>query len=131
MPPRCRPGRPAEGWLHHALYRSRPDVATPPAKGRPLSLDQIAADLLAAYTTGKTLAPRPGLSVDDAYEIQQLQARRRTATWLANTLIERGTTLEAGHVILTGALTAAVPVQPGDTVSTTIDRRGSVTAVFD
>jgi 2-keto-4-pentenoate hydratase len=53
------------------------------------------------------------------------------ATWLANTLIERGASLEAGHVILTGSLTAAVPVQPGDTVSTTIDRLGSVTAVFD
>jgi 2-keto-4-pentenoate hydratase len=53
------------------------------------------------------------------------------ATWLANTLIARGTELEAGHVILTGSLTAAVPVQPGDTVSTTIDRLGSVTAVFD
>jgi 2-keto-4-pentenoate hydratase len=253
-----------------------------------MSLDQIAADLLDAYDTGKTLAPLPGLTLDDAYAVQQLQARRRiadghpvigfkvgltslamqqqlgvdqpdyghlfsdmlhaadapipasrylqpraepevalvlgaplrrpnlgvadvvsatayalpaieiidsritdwkitlvdtiadnassgglvlgqspvalagidlslvgcvfrrngrivqtgagaavigsplhAATWLANTLIARGVELEAGHVILTGSLTAAVPVQPGDTVTTTIDRLGSVTAVFD
>ena len=53
------------------------------------------------------------------------------ATWLANTLIGHGVELDAGHVILTGSLTAAVPVHPGDAVTTTIDRLGSVTAVFD
>lgn len=53
------------------------------------------------------------------------------ATWLANTLTARGVELEAGHIILTGSITAAVPVQPGDTVTASIDRLGSVTAVFD
>jgi 2-keto-4-pentenoate hydratase len=52
------------------------------------------------------------------------------ATWLANTLTARGVTLDAGHVILTGSVTAAVPVSAGDTVTATIDRLGSVTAVF-
>jgi 2-keto-4-pentenoate hydratase len=52
------------------------------------------------------------------------------ATWLANTLTARGVVLEPGHVILTGSVTAAVPVAAGDTVSATIDRLGSVTAVF-
>jgi 2-keto-4-pentenoate hydratase len=52
------------------------------------------------------------------------------ATWLANTLTRRGVELAAGHVILTGSLTAAVPVQPGDTVSAELDRLGAVTAVF-
>ena len=33
------------------------------------------------------------------------------ATWLANTLTRRGVELAAGHVILTGSLTAAVPVR--------------------
>jgi 2-keto-4-pentenoate hydratase len=52
------------------------------------------------------------------------------ATWLANTLTARGATLEAGHVILTGSVTAAVPVAAGDTVSASFDRLGSATAVF-
>jgi 2-keto-4-pentenoate hydratase len=53
------------------------------------------------------------------------------ATWLANTLGARGVGLAAGHVILTGSITAAVPVQAGDTVTATLDQLGSVTAVFD
>jgi 2-keto-4-pentenoate hydratase len=53
------------------------------------------------------------------------------ATWLANTLTARGARLAAGHVILTGSMTAAVPVSPGDAVSVAIDRLGTVTAVFD
>jgi 2-keto-4-pentenoate hydratase len=53
------------------------------------------------------------------------------ATWLANVLTARGAELAAGHVILTGSLTAAVPVRPGDTVTATLDRLGAVTAVFD
>jgi 2-keto-4-pentenoate hydratase len=52
------------------------------------------------------------------------------ATWLANTLTARGARLEAGHVILTGSVTAAVPVTAGDTVTATFDRLGSATAVF-
>jgi 2-keto-4-pentenoate hydratase len=53
------------------------------------------------------------------------------AAWLANQLLGRGARLEAGHVILTGSITAAEPVGPGDAVTATFDRLGSVTAVFD
>jgi len=53
------------------------------------------------------------------------------ATWLANVLTGRDVELAAGHVILTGSLTAAVPVRPGDAVTATFDRLGAVTAVFD
>jgi 2-keto-4-pentenoate hydratase len=52
------------------------------------------------------------------------------ATWLANTLTARGVELEAGQVILTGSVTAAVPVAAGDTVTASLDRLGSVTALF-
>jgi 2-keto-4-pentenoate hydratase len=52
------------------------------------------------------------------------------ATWLANTLAARGVRMEAGQVILTGSVTAAVPVSAGDAVTASIDRLGSVTAVF-
>lgn len=50
--------------------------------------------------------------------------------WLANTLGERGVALEAGHVVLPGSVTAAVPVRPGDSFAATFEGIGSVTAVF-
>lgn len=53
------------------------------------------------------------------------------ATWLANELIGRGAELEPGHIILTGSITASIPVAPGDAVTASFDRLGSVTALFD
>ncbi|MFF5264705.1 2-keto-4-pentenoate hydratase [Actinomadura viridis] len=50
--------------------------------------------------------------------------------WLANVLGERGVTLEAGHVVLPGSVTAAVPVAPGDTFTAAFGGIGSVTAAF-
>ncbi|WP_328708788.1 2-keto-4-pentenoate hydratase [Microbispora hainanensis] len=50
--------------------------------------------------------------------------------WLANTLGERGVTLEAGHTILPGSVTAAVPVAVGDVVQASFAGLGTVTAVF-
>lgn len=53
------------------------------------------------------------------------------ASWLARTLTARGADLGAGDIILTGSITAAVPVTAGDSVTVSIDGLGSVTAVFD
>jgi 2-keto-4-pentenoate hydratase len=50
--------------------------------------------------------------------------------WLANTLGERGVTLAAGHVVLPGSVTAAIPFAAGDTVCATFDRIGSVGITF-
>jgi 2-keto-4-pentenoate hydratase len=50
--------------------------------------------------------------------------------WLANTLGALGVTLEAGSVIMPGSVTAALPVQPGDSVTATFAGLGSVTASF-
>jgi 2-keto-4-pentenoate hydratase len=50
--------------------------------------------------------------------------------WLANTLGERGTALEPGHVVLPGACTRAIPVTAGDAVEATFERIGSVSARF-
>jgi 2-oxopent-4-enoate hydratase len=47
--------------------------------------------------------------------------------WLANTLGEHGVALEAGDLIMTGALHAAVDIQPGDSFTAEFDRLGSVT----
>lgn len=46
--------------------------------------------------------------------------------WLVRSLAEGGEGLRKGDVILSGGLTAAVPVTPGDVVVATIDRLGSV-----
>lgn len=50
--------------------------------------------------------------------------------WAANTLGPLGVTLEAGHVIMTGALHASVPVAAGDVFTARFDRIGSVTVRF-
>ncbi|MDB1089741.1 fumarylacetoacetate hydrolase family protein [Streptomyces sp. ACA25] len=47
--------------------------------------------------------------------------------WLANVLGEHGVTLDAGQLIMTGALHAAVPMGPGDTFVAEFDRLGTVT----
>ena len=39
--------------------------------------------------------------------------------WLANTVGARGITLEAGHVVLPGAVCAMAPVVAGDTFTAT------------
>lgn len=46
--------------------------------------------------------------------------------WLANTLGAQGVTLEAGHLIMTGALHAAVPMAAGDEFLAEFDLLGSV-----
>ncbi len=50
--------------------------------------------------------------------------------WLANTLGPRGVELRSGDVVLPGSVTAAVPIEAGDTVTATFHTLGSVTAVF-
>jgi 2-keto-4-pentenoate hydratase len=50
--------------------------------------------------------------------------------WLANTLGVRGVALEAGHVVLPGACTRAVPVAPGDVVVGDFDGLGAVEVRF-
>lgn len=47
--------------------------------------------------------------------------------WLANKLAEHGAELPAGQIILTGALTDAVPFANGDEVRLTIDDLGTLT----
>jgi 2-oxo-3-hexenedioate decarboxylase len=46
--------------------------------------------------------------------------------WLVRSLHRRGRSLPAGSLVLSGALTAAVAVAPGDTLRVTIDRLGAV-----
>jgi 2-keto-4-pentenoate hydratase len=46
--------------------------------------------------------------------------------WLVAQLAARGTRLEAGQIVITGGLTAAVPLQPGDVVRAVFDGGTSV-----
>jgi 2-keto-4-pentenoate hydratase len=89
-----------------------------PAGGRDLSLAGCVY-----RRNGRIVATGAGAAV--------LGSPWHAATWLANTLTARGAELAAGSIILTGSITAAVPVTAGDTVTVTIDGLGSVTAVFD
>ncbi len=46
--------------------------------------------------------------------------------WMVRELAASGEGITAGQLVLTGGLTAAMPLQPGDTLVATIDRLGSV-----
>ncbi|MOA51259.1 2-hydroxyhexa-2,4-dienoate hydratase [compost metagenome] len=51
--------------------------------------------------------------------------------WLANTLGQLGMSLKAGEVILSGALSAMVPVTSGDQLRMTLAGIGSCSIRFD
>lgn len=50
--------------------------------------------------------------------------------WAANTLGELGVTLEAGHIVMPGAMHASVPVAASDTFRAVFEGLGAVTASF-
>lgn len=54
----------------------------------------------------------------------------QSVAWLANKLSEFGISLNAGEIIMSGSLTAAIKVAPGDVIKATFDRLGTVTARF-
>ena len=49
-----------------------------------------------------------------------------SVAWLIRKLAERGQGLEAGHVVLSGSMTEATPVSPGDVITARFDRLGTV-----
>src|ERR1700730_16128704 len=70
---------------------------------------------------------RQGDLVDTGAGAAALGDPVKVVAWLANTLGEMGAKLEAGHLVMTGALHAAVPMRAGDVVRADFDRLGPVT----
>ena len=50
--------------------------------------------------------------------------------WLANTLNKLGVSVNAGDIVMPGAITGMTPVQPGDTIKATFSDIGSVSVRF-
>jgi 2-keto-4-pentenoate hydratase len=69
---------------------------------------------------------RNGALVDTGAGAAALGNPLAVVAWLANTLAVDGIGLEPGHVIMTGALHAAVPMLPGEEYLAEFDRLGSV-----
>jgi 2-keto-4-pentenoate hydratase len=69
---------------------------------------------------------RSGELVDTSAGAAALGDPVGVVSWLANTLGEMGAGLEAGHIVMTGALHAAVPMRAGDVFLAEFDRLGSV-----
>ena len=90
----------------------------------------VTLDRLDLSLTGCVLR-RNGRIVSTGAGAAVLGSPLHAAAWLASELIGRGAQLTAGHVILTGSVTASIPVQAGDAITASFDHLGSVTAVFD
>ena len=88
------------------------------ALGRPTPVDGLDLRLLGCVfeVNGELVATAAGAAV--------LDHPAAAVAWFVRSLHERGRTLPAGTVVLSGALTAAHPVSPGDVVHVTIDRLG-------
>jgi 2-keto-4-pentenoate hydratase len=70
---------------------------------------------------------RQGELIDTGAGAAALGDPVKVVAWLANTLGEMGVKLEAGHLIMTGALHAAVPMRAGDVFRADFDRLGPLT----
>jgi len=69
---------------------------------------------------------RNGVLVDTGAGAAALGDPAAVVAWLANTLAADGVALEPGHLVMTGALHAAVPMQAGETYVAEFDRLGTV-----
>lgn len=95
----------------------------------PSSLRDLARVGLSLRTLG-CMITRGGQLLGTGAGGAALGSPMNAVVWLANALGRLGISLEAGAVVLTGSITAAVPVQPNDTVTATFTQLGSVTATF-
>jgi len=74
-----------------------------------------------------TVLTRNGILVDTGAGAAALGDPLVALAWLANTLGAVGVGMEPGHLVMTGALHAAVPMAAGDVFRADFDRLGPVT----
>ncbi|MDN5931297.1 MAG: fumarylacetoacetate hydrolase family protein [Pseudonocardia sp.] len=89
--------------------------------GRIVPIDGLDTRLI-----GMTLT-RNGELIDTGAGAAALGDPVAVVAWLANVLGENGVALEPGHLIMTGALHAAVPMTAGDVFRAEFDRLGPIT----
>lgn len=82
------------------------------------------------FTTGMVLE-KNGRIVGTGAGAATMGSPAIAVAWLANTLGELGMSLKAGEVILSGALSAMVPVTAGDNLRMTLAGIGSCSVRFD
>ena len=119
---KARADRTAIGWLSAELDGF--DLASNGAvaiSSRVVSLDGADPRLIGMVLT------RQGSLVDAGAGAAALGDPVKVVAWLANTLGSMGAKLEAGHLVMTGALHAAVPMQAGDVFRAEFDRLGPLT----
>ena len=109
--------------------------------GRPSLVDSIADNGAAARVALGGHRTRPddvdlggvlaimtlnGEVVEQASTQTELEHPAHAVAWLANTLAEREVSLDAGHIVLSGARSGAVPVSAGDGIGASLGNLGSV-----
>jgi len=82
------------------------------------------------FTTGMVLE-KNGRIVGTGAGAASMGSPAIAVAWLANTLGQLGMSLKAGEVILSGALSAMVPVNAGDNLRMTLAGIGSCSVRFD
>jgi 2-keto-4-pentenoate hydratase len=90
----------------------------------PISISDI--DLVKARVELK----RDGEVVDSGTGDAVLGHPAEAVAWLANALADFGVVLRKGEVILSGSITAAIPIEPGQEITADFGALGSATAVI-
>lgn len=103
-----------------------PDVIADNASGARYALgDPVPLDGFDLRTLGCVFT-RNGRLVATAAGAAIMDHPAAAVAWLVRKLAERGRDLPAGSLVLAGALTAAIPIGPGDTLTLEIDRIGEL-----
>ncbi|HBI04492.1 MAG TPA: 4-oxalocrotonate decarboxylase [Paenibacillaceae bacterium] len=89
--------------------------------GRPFKISDVDLSLMGMVMTknGEVETTGAGAAV--------LGHPASAVAWLANKLHERGEKLNKGQIILSGGITAAIEIKPGDIIQARFDKLGSVT----
>jgi 2-keto-4-pentenoate hydratase len=111
-----------------------------------IKLADTIADLAssAGVVTSGRLVPLDGLALEDVQVRMERDGQEvssgvgaavlghpaTAAAWLVNTLGQKGVALEAGHLVMPGAMHAAVPAEAGNRFRAIFDRLGEVEVAF-